>query len=193
MGILINNIKIIYTSTFTIIHTNFNHYLETYADLLYIWGHDLCTRFWLMCTFHFSFIFTFNLAVLYQDVLVCTRKYQNLLKTCFTCAFLFPCLFSDFNFSCPFNDFSMSCSFSDFSMSCSFSDFSIFCPFYDFSISWPFLIFLFLFYPSITKSCTRSTFYILKENSFKLCILAYHHMENVISLWHFEGPFVNEL
>ena len=66
----------------------------------------LCTRFWLMCTFHFSFIFTFNLAMLYQDVLVCTRKYQNLLKTCFTCAFLFPCLFSDFNFSCPFNDFS---------------------------------------------------------------------------------------
>ena len=29
MGILINNIKIIHTSTFTIIHTNFNHYLET--------------------------------------------------------------------------------------------------------------------------------------------------------------------
>ena len=29
MGILINNMKIIHTSTFTIIHTNFNHYLET--------------------------------------------------------------------------------------------------------------------------------------------------------------------
>ena len=29
MGVLINNMKIIHTSTFTIIHTNFNHYLET--------------------------------------------------------------------------------------------------------------------------------------------------------------------
>ena len=29
MGILINNMKIIHTSTFTIIHTNLNHYLET--------------------------------------------------------------------------------------------------------------------------------------------------------------------
>ena len=29
MGTLINNMKIIHTSTFTIIHTNFNHYLET--------------------------------------------------------------------------------------------------------------------------------------------------------------------
>ena len=29
MAILINNMKIIHTSTFTIIHTNFNHYLET--------------------------------------------------------------------------------------------------------------------------------------------------------------------
>ena len=29
MGILINNMKIIHTSTFTIIHTNCNHYLET--------------------------------------------------------------------------------------------------------------------------------------------------------------------
>jgi hypothetical protein len=29
MGILIYNLKIIHTSTFTIIHTNFNHYLET--------------------------------------------------------------------------------------------------------------------------------------------------------------------
>ena len=29
MAILINNMKIIPTSTFTIIHTNFNHYLET--------------------------------------------------------------------------------------------------------------------------------------------------------------------
>ena len=29
MGILINNMKIIHTSTFTIIHTNFNNYLET--------------------------------------------------------------------------------------------------------------------------------------------------------------------
>ena len=29
MDILINNMKIIHTSTFTIIHTNFNHYLET--------------------------------------------------------------------------------------------------------------------------------------------------------------------
>ena len=29
MGILINNMKIIHTSTFTFIHTNFNHYLET--------------------------------------------------------------------------------------------------------------------------------------------------------------------
>ena len=29
IGILINNMKIIHTSTFTIIHTNFNHYLET--------------------------------------------------------------------------------------------------------------------------------------------------------------------
>ena len=29
MGILINNMKIIHTSTFTIIPTNFNHYLET--------------------------------------------------------------------------------------------------------------------------------------------------------------------
>ena len=29
MGISINNMKIIHTSTFTIIHTNFNHYLET--------------------------------------------------------------------------------------------------------------------------------------------------------------------
>ena len=29
MGILINNMKIIHTSAFTIIHTNCNHYLET--------------------------------------------------------------------------------------------------------------------------------------------------------------------
>ena len=29
MGISINNMKIIHTSTFTIIYTNFNHYLET--------------------------------------------------------------------------------------------------------------------------------------------------------------------
>lgn len=38
---------------------------------------------------------------------------------------------------------------------------------------------------SVTKVCMCSSFHILIENSIKLCMFAFYHMDNCISLWHF--------
>jgi hypothetical protein len=38
---------------------------------------------------------------------------------------------------------------------------------------------------SVTKVCMCSSFHILIENSIKLCMFAFYHIDNCISLWHF--------